>query len=84
MSLCPPADEPVGARPGAVPVSGRLGAGEAAVVIAAIAAVTVLAALERPIPAVLTALVSAAVLLLVHGRAVRLLAALTSDPGGRG
>ncbi|MFJ4932127.1 hypothetical protein [Streptomyces sp. NPDC088736] len=62
--------------------SGRLGAGETAVVITAITAVTVLAILQRPVPAVLTALVAAVCLLLVPGRAGRLLAALTT--GGRG
>ncbi|MFH0246427.1 hypothetical protein ACGRHY_29310 [Streptomyces sp. HK10] len=75
--------ESAGAQPAApVPAtSGRLGTSEAAVVIAAIAAVTVLAVLQRPIPAVLTALAAAACLLLVPGRAGRLLGALT---GGRG
>ncbi|MER5498604.1 hypothetical protein ABT096_15595 [Streptomyces sp. NPDC002561] len=56
------------------------GAAEAAIVISAIAAVTVLAVLERPFPAVLAVLASAAVLLLLPGRALRLLAVLT---GGR-
>ncbi|MDX3364090.1 hypothetical protein ACIBWG_32450 [Streptomyces griseoaurantiacus] len=39
---------------------------------------TVLAILQRPIPAVLTALVAAVCLLLLLGRASRLLAALAS------
>ncbi|MFE4960740.1 hypothetical protein ACFRCW_44205 [Streptomyces sp. NPDC056653] len=39
---------------------------------------TVLAILQRPIPAVLTALVAAVCLLLLPGRASRLLAALAS------
>ncbi|MFD3761897.1 hypothetical protein [Streptomyces sp. NPDC058622] len=43
---------------------------------------TVLAILQRPVPAVLTALASVACLLLVRGRAGRLLAALTT--GSRG
>ncbi|MCO8308389.1 MULTISPECIES: hypothetical protein [Streptomyces] len=58
----------------------QLGAGEAAVMVAAITAVTVLAVLQRPIPAVLTALVAAACLLLVPRRAVRLLTALLGVP----
>ena len=56
---------------------GRLNAGEAAVIVAAITAVTVLTVLERPIPAVLTAIASAAALLLLPHRAHQLLAALT-------
>ncbi|MFE7614143.1 hypothetical protein [Streptomyces sp. NPDC057496] len=56
------------------------GAAEAAIVISAIAAVTVLAVLKRPFPAVLAVLASVAVLLLLSGRALRLLAVLT---GGR-
>ncbi|MFD3681611.1 hypothetical protein [Streptomyces sp. NPDC058613] len=59
-----------------------LGAGETGVIITAITAVTVLAILQRPVPAVLTALASVACLLLVRGRAGRLLAALTT--GSRG
>jgi hypothetical protein len=78
MSPSPPA-KPASAEPAApVPAtSGHLGAGEAAVVITAIAAVTVLAVLERPIPAVLAALTAAACLLLVPGRLGRLLTTLT-------
>ncbi|WP_055692884.1 hypothetical protein [Streptomyces prasinopilosus] len=53
-----------------------------AVVITAITAVTVLAVLEHPVPAVLSALASVACLLLIPGRMGRLLAALTT--GGRG
>lgn len=79
MPTVPP-DEPAPAvpapPPAPAPVTGRLGAGEAAVIVAAITAVTVLAVLERPIPAVLTAIASAAVLLLLPGRAHRLLTAL--------
>ncbi|MFH9009023.1 hypothetical protein ACH4E5_38025 [Streptomyces afghaniensis] len=80
----PPSSGPVDAQPvaSAPAASWRLGTGEAAVVIASIAAVTVLAVLQRPIPSVLTALVAASCLLLLPGRAVRSLAALTS--GSRG
>ena len=49
------------------PARGRLGAAEAAVVITAITAVTVFAVLQRPIPAVLAALVAAVCLLLLPG-----------------
>ncbi|MEU5274529.1 hypothetical protein AB0G77_39805 [Streptomyces hygroscopicus] len=59
--------------------SRQLGAGEAAVMVTAIAAVTVLAVLQRPIPAILTALIAAACLLLVPRRAVRLLTILLDD-----
>ncbi|TLQ39170.1 hypothetical protein [Streptomyces marianii] len=62
------------------PAGGRVGAAEAAIVICAITAVTVLAVLDRPVPALLTVLVAASGLLLLPGRALRLLAALT---GGR-
>ncbi|AWI27339.1 hypothetical protein [Streptomyces tirandamycinicus] len=79
MPTVPPS-EPCDISPAAPAVSGHLAAGETTVIVAAIAAVTVLAALERPIPAVLTALAAAAGLLLVTGRSGRLLAALT---GGR-
>ncbi|MFB0620275.1 hypothetical protein [Streptomyces sp. AGS-58] len=80
MSAVPTSAEPAGVQPAVVaaPASGRLGAGEAAVVITAIAAVTVLAVLERPIPAVLSVLTAAAGLLLVGARAGRLLAAICS------
>ncbi|MER6125351.1 hypothetical protein ABT173_22500 [Streptomyces sp. NPDC001795] len=78
MPTVPP-DEPT--PPATVPppaaAAGRLGAGEAAVIVTAITAVTVLTALERPIPAVLTAIASAAALLLLPHRAHQLLAALT-------
>jgi hypothetical protein len=47
--------------------------------VTAIAAVTVLAVLQRPIPAILTALIAAACLLLVPRRAVRLLTILLDD-----
>ncbi|MEU3822979.1 hypothetical protein AB0E74_25635 [Streptomyces sp. NPDC030392] len=59
---------------------GRLGGAESAVVIAAITAVTVLTVLERPVPTLLTVLVAATGLLLLPGRAQRLLDTLT---GGR-
>ncbi|MCX4481646.1 hypothetical protein OOK44_35320 [Streptomyces cellulosae] len=79
MPTSPP-DQPVVQPVAAAPaVSRNLGAGEAAVVVAAITAVTVLAVLERPIPAVLTALVAGACLLLVPARAARLLCALTGS-----
>ncbi|WP_274036217.1 hypothetical protein [Streptomyces sp. MMBL 11-1] len=73
----PPATGP--AAPTAVAVgasSGRLGAAEATTVISAIASVTVLAVLQRPVPAVLAALAVAAGLLLLPGYALRLLTAL--------
>ncbi|MEU5205319.1 hypothetical protein ACI2LF_40455 [Kribbella sp. NPDC020789] len=73
-----PSTGPAGARPSAPDASRRLGAGEVCVFIASIAAVTVLAILQRPIPAVLTALVVAVCLLLLPWRASRLLAALAS------
>ncbi|MFF1407668.1 hypothetical protein [Streptomyces sp. NPDC058294] len=80
MSAVPSAAEPAGVQSAAVavPASGRLGAGEAAVVITAIAAVTVLAVLERPIPAVLSVLTAVAGLLLAGARAGRLLAAIAA------
>lgn len=83
MSTVPPA-EPAVAQPAAPApaLSGQLGLSEVAVFITAIVAVTVLAVLDRPVPGVLTALASAACLLLLPGRAGRLLAALTS--GSRG
>ncbi|MBO3681697.1 hypothetical protein [Streptomyces sp. NEAU-YJ-81] len=78
MPTVPPVEPldtlPVAPSPG---VCGRLNGGEAAVVVAAIAAVTVLAVLQRPIPTALTVLTAAAVLLLLPGRVGRLLAALT-------
>jgi len=67
--------------------TGRIGAGEAAVVITVVAAVTVLAVLQRPIPLVLTLLAGAVGLLLVGRRAARLLAVvaeLAAGGGGRG
>ncbi|MER6717125.1 hypothetical protein [Streptomyces sp. NPDC000877] len=84
MSAVPSTAEPVGVQPAtaAAPASGRLGAGEAAVAITAIAAVTVLAVLERPIPTVLSVLTVAAGLLLAGGRAARLLSSIAAD--GRG
>lgn len=83
MSADPPLPLPpvTGPASPAVPVvatsTSRLGAAEAATVISAIASVTVLAALQRPVPAVLAALVVAAGLLLLPGYALRLLTALT-------
>lgn len=69
------------------PASGRLGADEAAVVITVVAAVTLLAVLERPIPMVLTMLAGAVMVLLLGRRAGRILAsvaALAASGGGRG
>ncbi|WP_405444698.1 hypothetical protein [Streptomyces erythrochromogenes] len=63
--------------------SARLGAAEAAIVIAAITSVTVLAILERPVPAVLATLAAATVILLLPGRAPHPLDALTELLGGR-
>ncbi|MFF1285621.1 hypothetical protein ACFVY4_33660 [Streptomyces sp. NPDC058299] len=83
MSAVPSAAEPAGVQSAAVAAaSGRLGAGEAAVVITAIAAVTVLAVLERPIPAVLSVLTAVAGLLLAGARAGRLLAAIAALAAG--
>ncbi|MET8608904.1 hypothetical protein ABZV92_35770 [Streptomyces rubiginosohelvolus] len=80
----PPATGPAApAHPIGAASTGRLGAPEAATVISAIASVTVLAILERPVPAVLAALVVAAGLLLLPGYALRLLAALTALAGPR-
>ncbi|MFF8931526.1 hypothetical protein ACF1AO_30145 [Streptomyces longwoodensis] len=62
--------------------SGRLGAGEAAVVIAVVAAVTLLAVLPHPMPTVLTMLAGAVGVLLAGRRAARVLAVLAAD--GRG
>ncbi|MCA1270452.1 hypothetical protein ACIPQH_34905 [Streptomyces rubiginosohelvolus] len=88
MSVVPPCAGSVGAPPSVVaePASGRLGAGEAAVVITVVAAVTVLAVLQRPIPLALTLLAGAVILLLAGRRAGRLLAAAAalSASGGRG
>ncbi|MFI1769120.1 hypothetical protein ACH41H_44810 [Streptomyces sp. NPDC020800] len=56
---------------------GRLGAAEAAIVITAITAVTILAVLERPVPALLATLAAGTLLVLLPGRAGgRLLAVL--------
>ncbi|WP_405504683.1 hypothetical protein [Streptomyces anulatus] len=60
------------------PSPSRLGAGEAAVVVAAITALTVLAVIERPVPTPLAVLAAAACLLLIPGVG-RVLAALTGD-----
>ncbi|MFF5826042.1 hypothetical protein ACFY8Q_31605 [[Kitasatospora] papulosa] len=64
-SSCPP---PSGPPPIAETVCGRVGAGEALVVVSVVAAVTVLAVLQRPVPAVLFALAAGAGALLVPGR----------------
>ena len=89
MSAVPPTAELAGAPPTAAAehAVSRLGTGEAAVVITTIAAVTVLAVLERPIPMVLTMLAGAVMVLLTGRRAGRLLAAvaaLAASGGGRG
>ncbi|MGW0477422.1 hypothetical protein [Streptomyces coeruleorubidus] len=89
MPTPPSTAEPAGDRPvaSAEVTAGRLGAGEAAVVITVVAAVTVLAVLQRPIPLVLTLLAGAVGLLLVGRRAARLLAVvaeLSAAGGGRG
>ncbi|MGX1247406.1 hypothetical protein RKD46_008510 [Streptomyces pseudovenezuelae] len=64
---------PVGTPPvaAAEAATGRLGASEAAVVIAVVAAVTLLAVLQRPIPTVLTMLAGAVGVLLAGRRAAR-------------
>ncbi|SBV01666.1 hypothetical protein YUMDRAFT_06515 [Streptomyces sp. OspMP-M45] len=62
---CPP---PSGPPPITKRVCGRVGAGEALVVVSVVVAVTVLAVLQRPVPAVLFALAAAAGALLVPGR----------------
>ncbi|CAM5639537.1 hypothetical protein SAFG77S_12191 [Streptomyces afghaniensis] len=85
----PPNPLAPGRWPRAEATAGRLGAGEAAVVITVVAAVTVLAVLQRPIPLVLTLLAGAVGLLLVGRRAGRLLAAVAelaaaAGGGGRG
>ncbi|MEU8294599.1 hypothetical protein [Streptomyces pseudogriseolus] len=64
--------------------TGRLGAGEAAVVITVVTAVTVLAVLQRPIPLVLILLAGAVGLLLVGRRTARLLAAVAELAAGTG
>ncbi|MGW3311467.1 hypothetical protein ACWDG9_33345 [Streptomyces sp. NPDC001073] len=88
MSAVPPCARSDGAPPAAAtePASGRLGTGEAAVVITVVAAVTVLAVLQRPIPLVLTLLAGAMVMLIAGRRAGRLLAAVAglAASGGRG
>ncbi|WP_217226106.1 hypothetical protein [Streptomyces anulatus] len=80
----PPATGPAApAHPVGAASTSRLGAAEAATVISAIASVTVLAVLQRPVPTVLAALVVAAGLLLLPGYALRLLTALTALAGPR-
>jgi hypothetical protein len=78
-----PVEPALAAEPAPVPCgTGRLGAGETAVVISAITAVTVLAVLQRPVPVALTVLASVACLLLVPGRTGRVLTALTTGDRG--
>jgi hypothetical protein len=89
MPTAPSTAEPAGARPvaPAEATAGSIGAGEAAVVITVVAAVTVLAVLQRPISLVLPLLAGAVGLLLVGRRAARLLAVvakLAAGGGGRG
>ncbi|MFD6469636.1 hypothetical protein [Streptomyces goshikiensis] len=69
----------------AQPVARRhLGAAEAAIVITAITAVTVLAVLQRPVPALLTTLTAGTLLVLLPGRASgRLLALVHALTGPR-
>ncbi|AXI76105.1 hypothetical protein [Peterkaempfera bronchialis] len=64
------------------PGPARLGAGETAVLITAITAVTVLTIMQRPIPGILIALTSVPCLLLVPGRVGRLFAALATSNRG--
>ncbi|WP_030464677.1 hypothetical protein [Kitasatospora sp. NRRL B-11411] len=79
-----PTESAPSAEPEPVPLPGpaRLGGGEAAVLIAAIAAVTVLTVLQRPVPGVLIALASIPCLLLVPGRVGRPLATLATSNRG--
>lgn len=87
MSAVPPCARSVGAPPTAAaePASGRLGTGEATVIVTVVAAVTVLAVLQRPIPLVLTLLAGAVGTLLAGRRAGRLLAAVADlAASGRG
>lgn len=64
-SLSPP---PSAGSPGCSCAGGRLGAGEAAVAVVPVVCITVLAALERPLPGVLVAFSAAAGALVVPGR----------------
>ncbi|MFF9795313.1 hypothetical protein [Streptomyces bacillaris] len=59
---------PSAGSPGCSRAGGRLGAGEAAVAVVPVVCVTVLAALERPLPGVLVAFSAAAGALSVPGR----------------
>ncbi|WP_216590260.1 hypothetical protein [Streptomyces brasiliscabiei] len=83
LSRPPPSPSALRRPPPAEAASGRIGAGEAAVVITVVAAVTLLAVLQRPIPMVLTMVTGAVMVLLAGRRAGRLLAALAAS-GGRG
>lgn len=81
--------QPAAAEPAPAPPApgshGRLGGGETAVLLAVITAVTVLSILQRPVPAILTAIAAAVCLLLLPHRAGRLLSALaTLTDGSRG
>jgi hypothetical protein len=78
----PPSTGAASAQPAAPAAIRRLGGGETCVLIASITAVTVLAILQRPVPAVLTALVAAVCLLLLPDRASRLLVTLASLASG--
>lgn len=67
MSSSPSPPPSVGS-PGCSCAGGRLGVGEAAVAVVPVVCVTVLAALERPLPGALVAFTAAAGALLVPGR----------------
>ncbi|MEV6857452.1 hypothetical protein AB0M89_27040 [Streptomyces microflavus] len=69
-----PSPPPAGS-PGCSCAGGRLGAGEAAVAVVPALCITVLAALERPLPGVLVAFSAAAGALVVPGRWGRLIGA---------
>ncbi|SBV01821.1 hypothetical protein YUMDRAFT_06558 [Streptomyces sp. OspMP-M45] len=71
---CPP---PPGAPPSPERVCRPVGAGEAAVVVSVVAAVTVLTVLQHPVPAVLFMLAAAAGALLMPGRIGCLLGSCT-------
>ncbi|MFJ3575900.1 hypothetical protein [Streptomyces rubiginosohelvolus] len=75
-----PSPPPAGS-PGCSRAGGRLGAGEAAVAVVPVVCITVLAALERPLPGVLVAFSAAAGALAVPGRWGCLLGACSG--GGR-
>lgn len=63
-----PSPPPSAGSSGCSCAGGRLGAGEVAVAVVPVVCVTVLAALERPLPGALVAFTAAAGTLLVPGR----------------